>query len=41
MDLKKCDANIDSESAPRVFDRWSEKVLNLLTLKYELKEFSL
>jgi len=37
MDLKKCDANVESESAPKQFDPWSEKTLNLLTLKYELK----
>lgn len=41
MDTKKCDANIESDSAPRVFDPWTEKVLNLMILKYELKEVPL
>ena len=35
--MKKCDANIESENAEKVFPVWSEKVLDILTLKYNLK----
>lgn len=41
METKKCDANVESQSAPKVYGAWSENALNILTLKYPLKELSL
>ncbi len=35
--MKKCDANVESENASKIFPIWSEKVLDNLTLRYSLR----
>jgi hypothetical protein len=35
--MKKCDANVESENASKIFPIWSEKVLDKLTLRYSLR----
>jgi len=41
METQKCDANTPSKKASDIFPKWTEKALDILTLKYPLKKYSL